>query len=114
MPTIYPDTEQLRQKLFVARANAARRIAVLRREQAKPENAPYATYFDDQIEDIEHRGERCAGSGSLRCGHEHGDWWHQPLGSFISPPVVCGSHYKKSHFLFCHLPYYLHPCYNNH
>ena len=52
MPTIYPDTEQLRQKLFVARVNAARRIAALRCEQAKPENAPYASYFDDQIEDI--------------------------------------------------------------
>lgn len=52
MPTIYPDTEQLRQKLFVARASAARRIAALRREQAKPENAPYTGYFDDQIEDI--------------------------------------------------------------
>lgn len=33
MPTIYPDTEQLRQKLLVARASAARRISALRREQ---------------------------------------------------------------------------------
>ena len=53
MPAIYPDTEQLRQKLFAARASAARRIVALRREQAKPENAPYTGYFDDQIEDIE-------------------------------------------------------------
>lgn len=52
MPTIYPDTEQLRQKLFAARASADRRITALRCEQAKPENAPYARYFDDQIEDI--------------------------------------------------------------
>lgn len=52
MPAIYPDTEQLRQKLFAARASANRRIAALRREQAKPENAPYTGYFDDQIEGI--------------------------------------------------------------
>lgn len=52
MSAIYPDTEQLRQKLFAARASAACRIAALRHEQAKPENAPYTGYFDDQIEDI--------------------------------------------------------------